>query len=601
MNVQVIRQVWEILLPAERVRLGILFLLMVIGALLETLGVGAIPAFIALLADPTVLNRYPWVAERLEAWGLSTHEHVVVAAVIALMVVFLVKNSYLVVLEYAKYRYLYNRRLRFMRQLFESYLRRPYAFHLQRNSADLIRNVQLETGRTVNGVMTPLLKVGMEILVLVAVFGTLLYFEPVITLVAIFGFGLLGGMFYRGIRARIARHGLKDQEAAGRMIQTVQEGLGGLKDIKVLGREEFFVQTFLRNARDQMRAQRFEKVAEAFPRSFVETAAVFGLLGVAFLFILQGRPVQSVIPTLALFGAATIRLMPSFNRILTYLPKVRYNEPAARVVHAELVSAHQEAQPHAALASPQLDSTVFQGGVRFEGVGYRYPGADKPALRGLALDIPAGSMVGLIGPSGAGKTTVVDLLLGLLSPNEGRILGGGRDIREDLHAWQAGLGYIPQHIFLLDGTIRRNVALGLPDGGIDEGRVWEALEHAEMADFVHRLPDGLDTVVGERGVRFSGGQRQRIGIARALYGDPRILVMDEATSAVDTATERRVIRAVEALRGERTIMMIAHRLSTLKSCDRLFQLENGRLIGQGTYDELYERSSAFRTAAGAPG
>jgi len=310
------------------------------------------------------------------------------------------------------------------------------------------------------------------------------------------------------------------------------------------------------------------------------------------VFVGQGRPIGTIVPALTLLALVALRLIPSVNRIANAVLSIRWGVPALDAVHAdiELLESAESSERR----SPKL-SDDFQREIEFVGVSYRYPGAAKESLRDVTLKIRKGSSVGLVGPSGAGKTTAVDVLLGLLEPASGQVLVDGRDIWEDIVAWRRQIGYIPQHVYLSDDSIRRNIAFGVPDEEIDTPSLLAAVEAAQLSDLVGSLPKGLDTLVGERGIRLSGGQRQRIGIARALYRNPPVLVMDEATSALDHETEQEIVKALEFLRGTRTMIIIAHRLTTVANCDELVVLRDGELSTRGRYDDLqYVQASLAR-------
>jgi ABC-type multidrug transport system fused ATPase/permease subunit len=353
--------------------------------------------------------------------------------------------------------------------------------------------------------------------------------------------------------------------------------------VKLLGREaEFLAQYGTHNAQSARVAQH-QAALMHIPRLALEILAVGGLAALVFAMVAQGRGMASIAPTLGLFAAAAFRLMPSVNRILNSLNGIRYCAPAVGTVHEELklkAGMPPVERRHAA------EGLRFKSEIRMTGLAYSYPGAATPALSGIEMTVRKGEAVGFVGASGAGKSTLVDVLLGLFAPGAGMVLVDGRNIAGDLRAWQDQIGYVPQSIYLTDDTVRRNVAFGLANDEIDDAAVERALRAAQLHDFVASLPQGVETMVGEKGVRLSGGQRQRIGIARALYHDPGVLVLDEATSALDTATERGVMQAVAALHGSKTIVIVAHRLSTVEQCDRLYQLERGRVVAEGTPAEL---------------
>ena len=583
----------------EKRNAAILFVLTWIGALLDVVGVGAIPAFVGVISMPErLLERAP-VRAAYDALGMTSTDEMVMWAALALIVVFVVKNLYLTFLAYVGARYNSNRRVSISNRLFRAYLRSPYTFHLQRNTAELLRNTNSESGSIVSGVMTPLMTLAQETLTLVFVFVLLMLVEPVVTLVV---FGVLGAVtvvFYRVTRTKIGEYAKESQRHRKLSVQAVNQGLGGFKDARVLGREGFFLSSYSESTAFQAEAERYKAVISALPRLFLETIAVAGMLGVSALLVAQERPLESIIPTLTLLGVAIIRLMPSFQRVSGSVNALKWGERALDAVHDDL--AMLEAQEEEFRVRQQTKAPVaFEREVRFDRLSYQYPGQADHALRDVSLTIPKGASVGFVGPSGAGKTTIVDVLLGLLDPTEGRVLVDGADIEGRMAAWQRKIGYIPQTIYLTDDSVRGNVAFGMGEDETDDEAVWRALEAAQLRDMVEGLPDGLDTKVGERGVRLSGGQRQRIGIARALYHNPEVLVMDEATSALDNQTERQFVEALERLQGSHTLVVIAHRLSTVRGCDTLFMLDEGRLVAEGSYDELMATSDVFRQMAGTP-
>jgi ABC-type multidrug transport system fused ATPase/permease subunit len=360
----------------------------------------------------------------------------------------------------------------------------------------------------------------------------------------------------------------------------LQQGLGGAKDVKLLGRELDFLNQYQTHNVSSARISEHRATLQALPRLWLELLAVTGLAALVLIMVEQGKPLDSLLPTIGLFAAAAFRLMPSINRVMAALQSVRFSGTVIDTIDDELRLVDGQRCQGSTTALPlnvalTLDNIVFQ-----------YPSAEKPSLGGVSLSIPKGTSVGFIGGSGAGKSTLVDIILGLLSPDSGTVAVDGVDIADNLRGWQNQIGYVPQAIFLTDDTLRRNIAFGLANEQIDESAVNRALELAQLEQFVKDLPLGLDTIVGERGIRLSGGQRQRIGIARALYHDPAVLVLDEATSSLDTTTESGVMDAVRALRGDKTLLIVAHRLSTVESCDQLYRFENGKIVQQGSPAEV---------------
>ena len=576
---------------------AVLFGMMLFGSVFEVVGVGAIPAFISVISMPERLlevERVRWVYDRL---ALTSATEMVIWSAAALMVFFLLKNTYLVLLEYYRTRYSVGRQTLISNRLFRAYLHSPYSFHLQRNTAELLRNTSSEASNITNGVLLPIMSIVMETMTLVFVLALLVVVEPVATLVAFTVLGSILYAFYRATRATIARYAAEEQEHRSLSMQAVNQGLGGIKDTRVLGREGFFLEAFARSTWFNAQAAKYRTIVGSLPRLFLETVAVAGLLGVSVLLMLQARPLDTVIPSLALLAVALVRMMPGYQKIAANVSAIQWGRLSLAVVYKDLVALEAEE----AAFKARLKGTgpvAFRHAIGVENLTFQYEGQAAPALKGVTLEIPRSASVGFVGPSGAGKTTIVDVLLGLLAPTEGRVTVDGVDIQTCLPEWQRTIGYIPQSIFLTDDTIRNNVAFGREPADISDADVWRAVDAAQLRDLVESLPNGLDTPVGERGVRLSGGQRQRIGIARALYHRPAVLVMDEATSALDTQTERQFVDALDALQGEHTVVVIAHRLSTVRHCDRLFLMEDGRITAEGTYDELLATSATFRAMAG---
>ena len=564
---ELIEKLAVLMTPRERWQAVLLFGIMLGGTALELVGVGAIPAFVTLLADPTGLNRLPQAAQLMTALGATTPERLVLIGALVLFALFAVKNVYLAFQSWVTARYVFNRQVGIARRLFARYLGNPYTFHLQRNSAELLRNTNEDAMTVVSAGLMPLLTLVKESLTVGGVLLLLLLVEPVTSLVA---FVILGGttaLFLRVVRRKTLAYAEQMHVARLDMIRAVNEGLGGIKVTRVLGREADFFGAFAGASDRYAQSGRIKQVLLEAPRLFLEVAGIAGLLGVAALLTAQGRPPSALIPTLTLLAVAVVRMIPSFGAITGALNAVRYGRFAVDAVYRDLVA--PEPPPSDAAMLP------FEHAVRLEGVTFEYPGAAEPSLRGVTLEIRKGEAVGFVGPTGAGKTTLVDVVLGLLAPTEGRLSVDGRDVAGRERAWQRQVGYVPQEVYLTDDTVRRNVAFGIAEAAIDDAAVRRAVAAAQASEFVDRLPEGLGTLVGERGVRLSGGQRQRLGIARALYHDPSVLVLDEATSALDGGTEAAVMEAVEALHGSRTILMVAHRLTTVAGCDRVFTLRDG--------------------------
>jgi ATP-binding cassette, subfamily B, bacterial PglK len=569
---------WQILTPGERRQASLQFGLMLIGMVLETMSIGMVVPALALMTEPNLGARYPGLTPWLMRLGNPTHEQLVVGGMLALVVLYAVKSTFLGFLAWWQARFVFGLQANLSQRLFVGYLRQPYVFHLQRNSALLIRNAIGQVGSLVT-VMRQAIILLTEIMVLTGISLVLLAVEPIGAIIVVSTLGLAGWSFNRFTRSHILRWGHELQTHEGLRIQHLQQGLGGAKDVKLLGREGSFLDRYQEHNEGAARVGQKQATLGALPRLVLELLAVSGLAALVLTMVSQHKAMDSILPTLGVFAAAAFRLMPSFNRVTEAIGCILYSLPVIDNLHSELQLPHEETH----LEGPRLP---LAHELVLQHVSFQYPESDAQAVNDVSLAIRRGTSVGFIGGSGAGKSTLIDLILGLLTPTAGIVRVDGVDIQGHLRGWQDQIGYVPQSIFLTDDTLRRNVAFGLPDAEIDDALVWRALADAQLDQFIQGLPDGLDTLVGERGVRLSGGQRQRIGIARALYHDPDVLVLDEATSSLDTDTERGVMDAVEALQGDKTLIIVAHRLSTVERCDLLLRFEHGRLVEQGTPADL---------------
>lgn len=564
-----------------------LILMMFVGAGLEAMAIGLIMPFIALLNNPDIVVEYKMSRWAYDALNMASPQEFVMWSAAALLILFVIKNAYLGMTVYFQLRFVCKRQLLLARRLFQAYMESPYIFHLGHNTAELTGNVIHEVVAVFHNVTSQSLMLISEIMVIAVLTAVLLFVNPATTLAAVGVMGGLAYLFFRGVRSQTGKRGKLYQYHHDQIYKWVNQAFGSIKETKLLGCEDFFVNAFTDHFSGYSFSQRYLDMVSLMPRLFIETLTVVGMLIIAIVMLLQGQVVKSLLPTLALFAVAAYRLMPSFHRIVGMVTMIRYFMPAVNVVYRDLEllenvgsSADAPSKDHRTCAK-----IPFEQSIELKSVAYRYPETNSPAIDGVSLIIPKGRSVAFVGATGAGKTTLVDLIVGLLKPTQGAVLVDGKNIHDDLAGWQRNIGYIPQTIYLCDDTIRRNVAFGLPDDRINDDQVWSALEAAQLKAFVHDLPDKLDTYVGERGARLSGGERQRIGIARCLYYNPEILVLDEATSSLDTATEQEVARAIETLMENKTLIVIAHRLSTIKNCDAICELCDGKLI-RTDYEKL---------------
>lgn len=563
------KKLWHLLIPEQRIAAVWLLLLMLLGMALETLGVGLVIPALALMTDATATN-LSLLQPVLSFQGHFSQGAFVLLGMLILGTVYAGKALLLTLLAWRQSAFVFWVQADLSHRLFAGYLRVPYSFHLERNSAQLISSATTQVNSIVGVVQQSLIVIA-EMMVIFGISMLLLWVEPLGALMVVTTFGIAGWIFNRITKNRTTKWGRAHYFHEGLRVQHLQQGLGGVKEIKLLGRESGFLAQYQMHNEGAAQAGRRQFALQALPRIWMELLAVWALVALVSIMVMRGKPLAELLPTLGLFAAAAFRLMPSVNRVLTSFQSVRFALPAIHVLDAEFRHFGSES------ADSRTERPAFVHELILEGLDFRYPHAEREALKGVSLVIPRGSSIGFIGGSGAGKSTLIDIILGLLSPCDGSVKVDGVDIRGNLRGWQSQIGYVPQSIFLTDDTMRRNVAFGLPDNEIDSDAVWRAIRAAQLEDFVKSLPGGLETEVGERGVRLSGGQRQRIGIARALYHDPEVLVLDEATSSLDTDTERGIMDAVIKLHGQKTVLIVAHRLTTIAHCDKVFRLSDGSL------------------------
>ncbi len=579
----------------DRINAIALFVLMLVGAALEVVGLAAVPAFVSAVVDREAMEYIPVAGPLMASLTANlTDRALVVWGAAALIAIFAVKNGFLGFNYYLQIRYVTNRRLSIAARLMRAYMGAPYPFFLKRNTSELLRNVDNEVITVCYNVISTLLELLTKLVILISVFIFLLAVEPLITMAWIVFLGGIAAIGVMTISTRLRTYGLVQQENRAVFNQSLYQAFGGIKEIRTLGREEFFVGRVLAAVGRITMVNRFKMLITKIIPPASEMVAMTGLLALAAGLVLLGRSTDSILVTLSLFVVGLVRLREASSAAMSQFADLRYSlvsiDPIFRDLD-ELESEGPEFASEGSWQSPALSIGLAE-------VWHRYEGADGHALKGVGLDIEVGSAVGLVGSTGAGKSTLVDVLLGLLEPERGGLeVDGIRLAPDQLRSWRHHVGYVPQAIYLLDDTIRSNIALGLDDHEIDDDALGRAIESAQLGAFIGRQPHGLDTLVGESGVRISGGERQRIGIARALYKDPAIIVLDEATSALDNTTERAVIDAVDAMRGERTVVMIAHRLTTVRNCDQLYYLKNGMIEASGTYERLCRENREFREMA----
>ncbi len=576
-------------------QLAILLVAFVFASLLEALGIGLIGPFLSIVADPSIIERQPVLRWMTGMLNLRTESQVIIGMGLLVMALFCFKAVAYFLCKIHIYRFSYRQKKELEKRLVHTYLHIPYLFHLNHNSAVMIKNIVVESYQLAANCLVPLLEVVANVVIVVVLLSLLAYTDFSLLVVAL-AILLPVSLIFARVSRRVRNWGAIKSDTQGDMVRAINHGLGGLKETKIIGCEDYFEQDLVTHATAFSKAAVWVEGFYILPRITIETILVLFLLAfIVFSQLIMGRTLEDLTSVMGVFAVASIRLLPAASQSLSALTSIRESSYALDMLYHDLKELErfntQAPIPNLAGHSPHL-TTAFQYDITLEHLSYRYPSAQSPAIEDLSLTIRKGESIALVGKSGSGKTTLVDIVLGLLQPASGDIKVDGVSIYNNLRAWQNLLGYIPQSIFLSDETVEQNIAFGVPIDQIDPDRLWEAVQAAQLEDLIATLPEGVKTPVGERGVRLSGGQRQRIGIARALYHGREILVLDEATSALDTETEQRVSEAINTLAGSKTLIIIAHRFSTIKQCDRIYRLDQGRLQQSGSYEEVISSPSA---------
>ncbi|MBR3524297.1 MAG: ABC transporter ATP-binding protein [Lachnospiraceae bacterium] len=552
------KKISYILDGGEKGKLILLFFLMLIGAALEMAGVSLVFPMISLIT------------------GEGSRDAVRVAELAALLIIiYLVKNLFLTGMYAAIFRFVYNGAMRLSSRMMEAYLSADYAFHLNKNAAAIDAAIRYDS-ESVYKMMKALLQLAAEIIICIVLAVWLLFTDVAMSLFLFVLVGSVCGLFLVFSKKTTKRLGKEDIRIREQTERQVLTAFGGIKEVKLLGREDYFLENVTEHSRELAKNNRRQQLLLQLPRLLVETVCISGVMCIILFEVIRGEDITQLIPKLGVFAVAAFRLLPSVGKINSLTSEVLFYRAAADAVYEDLEELETLGRDNE-LPEEAAAPVSWEKNLTAEKLVFRYTKDGPEVLSDCSLEIPYGAAVGLIGPSGAGKTTLADLLMGMLHPESGRILADGEDIEKELRSWQRQIGYVPQNIYLSDDTIRANVAFGLREDEIDDERVWTVLKQAQLEDFVKESPDGLNMQVGERGVRLSGGQRQRIAIARALYHDPQLLVFDEATSALDNDTEEAVMQAIDALHGSRTMIIIAHRLTTIRSCDLVYRVEAGKV------------------------
>lgn len=576
---RIINKFRQILTRGQKKRLIIIAFLMLIGAFLETLSVSMLLPLVTAIMQPDVILENKYAGLVCNVLDIHSARTFIIVVICGLIVLYILKNLFLLFEYYVQYRFIFNNRFAVQNRLLDAYTQRPYEFFLNANTGEFVRIVTGDVAVAFE-LLATLLSFFTEGMISIALVLTIFIIDPMIAgLTAVILMAVMLGVYF-GIKPKLKKQGLKSQHGQAEANKWILQISAGIKEIKVRRKESFFNSQYRKYGKQVLEANKIYSVWQNTPRLIIETFTIVGVLLVIVFLLLNGREIETMLPQLTAFAMAAVRLLPSINRISTALNAITYQEPSVDTVIENLkkVENWERQASQEQLLQEEINETFgLKKEICLQQISYQYPNSNRLVLDNVDMSIPIGKSVGIIGTSGAGKTTVVDLILGLLPPHSGAILADGRNIEECYWQWLDCIGYIPQSIYMMNDTICANVAFGIEKEKIDEKAVWHALEEAHLAEHIMTLPEGINTEIGESGIRLSGGQRQRIGIARAIYHCPQVLIFDEATSALDNDTEAAIMESIRELKGKKTIIIIAHRLTTIEDCDMVYRIENSKI------------------------
>ena len=576
-----IRKLNHILSSSQKKAVVGLGVMILIGGILETVGISAILPLVqavidreGMLENETVHTVLGWFGFVLTEENFNQFILMLLGMIIGIIVV---KNLFILVLTYVQARFVNNNQFRTVSYMLEEYLNRPYEFYLNADIPTVFRLVDSDVPKVFT-ILMEYIQLASEAVVALFICIFLLVVDPFMTLVIGGILVVMTFLIIRVMKPTLNAMGLKSQKVQSRMGKWRLQSIYGIKDVKILHREAFFARNFRKYSQIAGEVTSKYAVLNNIPRLLLETICMSAILGYIGVFILSGGDMTEMIAQIAAFGYAATRLIPSVNRLNGHMTNIAFFQPSLDYVYENVdFSDYTKYGEYQNREDPNAAPIPVKGEIRLNHIDYTYPHSSRPVLKDAMMRIPIGKSVGVMGPSGAGKTTAIDILMGLLKVQNGTITCGGKNVFDNYPSWLSNIGYIPQSIFLTDDPLRENIAFGVEPDQIDDARVWAVLEEAQMKEFVEQMPEGLNTSVGDRGVRLSGGQRQRIGIARALYHNPEILVFDEATSALDTDTETAIMEAIESFHGRKTMIIIAHRLRTIENCDIIYTVDQCKI------------------------
>lgn len=554
-----------------------LLLMMAVSAFLETGAVMMVMAVVEMIIKPDTLTQGETYQKICSILHLSGTVEFSVLAILFLIFLYIAKNSFQFFLQKSLYRFVYTNQFHTAANLMKNFVKRDYEFYLNAETSVIQRSITADVSN-MYALILSVLQIASESIVALFLVIALAMQDPVMTVVIAVLLLVTLVVIKNIIKPIMNRTGKENQDYGASMFSWIAQTIQGIKDIKVAGKEQYFINEYCKVGEGYVKAMERFSLFNNTPKLLIETVCIAGLLGYILVLIVSGADVSAMISLFAAFGIAAMRLLPAASRINNQMTSMAFNEPFFFNVSDNLVEETNEQNTDISYAVVAKEKLPVTRAVTLQDITYHYPNSDKLIFDHASVTFPIGKSIGVVGASGAGKTTIIDIVLGLLNLQGGKVLADDVDIQSHYREWLANVGYIPQMIFLLDADIRKNVAFGIPEGEIDDEKLWYALREAQLDEFIKTLPDGVYTGIGERGIRLSGGQRQRIGIARALYNDPEVLILDEATSALDNDTEAAIMDSINRLHGKKTLLIIAHRLQTIEKCDMVYRVENGAIV-----------------------
>ncbi len=596
--IKIIKKMYLILTSAERRKMYIIFCLMVVSALIEVAGVASIMPFLSVVTNPQTIHTNRLLSFLYSTFNFQSTNSFLIFIGVLVLIILVAGNSLKSLKLWGMYRFTGGQNFRISKRLLNSYINRPYVFFLDKNSADLGKNILSEVQQVVNGVMYPILHIVSNFFIALFIFILLFTTDPMLSVIVLV---ILGGAYciiYKSIKNKMDYRGQLRFKFNTLRYKAVNEAFGGIKQLKLMGCVDVFLSRYSRNSSLYEKHLAFFKTLSSVPYFFMEIIAFGGIMVIVLYLIVSGTGLETAIPIIGLYAFAMRRLMPSLQGIFRNVTTIRYNTQAINTLSRDLKDSSKKERIKKS-DRKKIGPLDLKNNLKLKNITFSYPGTYEAVIKDLNLKIEASSSIAFAGETGVGKTTVVDIILGLLRPQSGKMFADGVEITDkNLLNWQQNLGYIPQEIYLQDDTVASNIAFGVPKNKIDMDKIIKSAKIANIHDFVVKnLSKSYDTVIGERGIKLSGGQKQRIGIARALYRDPEVLVLDEATSNLDGATEEAVLKAIRNVGKTKTLIMIAHRLTTVRNCDVINFLDNGRIVESGKFEELMENNKKFQKMA----